>query len=129
MPQMMALSEALFRQKGAVPVVASGADCSGDAQARDRRSFIRVYVRLEQRNSLVLVRENGQKVHAALLDISIGGARVQFLEPPPAFDEGEILALSQCSLERYGCMLEGLPAQVVWAKDVQAGLLFEKILE
>lgn len=100
----------------------------------DRRSYIRVFVKVNQENSLTVVRADGQTAAVRLVDISIGGARIALADMDQSSADASFFAgvehvtFKNCRQEPFGEQLEGKQAQVMWEREGQAGLLFETLM-
>ncbi len=106
-------------------------------QQIERRSYIRVYVKVSQENQLTLEREDGRSILVRLVDLSIGGARIECVhtvagvnaEEAAAFFAGvQRVTFRNCLQEPFGEQLEGMQAKVIWQREAQAGVLFEALL-
>lgn len=104
-----------------------------DQAAANRRAWERMFIKVDDPDNYCFVRnQHGACAKARVLDVSLSGARVEFLQPvtddvmPPleAVGPSDELYFSQCEVKGWGEHLCGAGGSVRWAKWPEAGCLF-----
>lgn len=92
----------------------------------ERRAYVRIHLRAYACDKTCTLLLGHKKLHACLVDISAGGARLLLDAPlPDAKAQSLIFTLEHVA---HGGLLSGLPSTVRWANGKEIGIQFETTL-